>query len=95
MFKKVRFDSNYVYSADEKQDYIGMVVTGNNQLVEIVQSNGNHIYAYFGIVDTQGNFYVPCSNTICGKSCIGIPPQGIFCRYNSVSMSTGAFYVNM
>lgn len=93
MVRKVRFDQDFVYSADEKNDYIGRVVAGNSQLIDIVQSNGNHIYAYFRIKDPQGNFYVPCSNFICGKSCIGIPPRGIVCRYNSVSMSMGAFYV--
>ena len=95
MFRKVRFDSNYVYSADEKNDYIGRVVSSNNQFVDIVQSNGKHIYASFGIVDPQGNFYAPCSNTLCGKSCIGIPPHGIYCRYNNFSMSISGFYVKI
>ena len=89
----MRFDGQYVYTADEKKDYVGRIVSGNNQFVDIVQSNGKHIYASFGIVDSNGTFYVPCTNTICQKACIGIPPHGIFCRYNSISMSMGAFYV--
>lgn len=93
MLIKIRFDNNYVYSADEKNDYIGRIVAGNNQVIKIQQSDGKHIYASFGITDSQGNFYVPCTNTVCRKVCIGLPPYGIFCRYNSVSMSMGAFYI--
>lgn len=93
MFKKVRFDGHYVYTADERKEFLGKIVSGNNQFIKIESSNGEHIYAYFGIIDSQGNFHATCTNNACKNNCIGVPPYGLFCRFNTYSMSIASYCV--
>lgn len=95
MYKRIQFESGYAYTADGKKDYIGRISAGNAQFVDIIQSNGNTIRAFYGIMYSDGNFYIPCMSTACLKICPGIPPIGFFCLQNPVSISKAGFYVKI
>ncbi len=91
--KRIEFSGDDVFLAGTRQK-VGEIQPSQDMCMDILLSNGCHVYGYYGTTDKHGEFHAFCRNSGgCGKSCFDTTNPK--CRYNRETSSRAGYYADV
>ena len=90
--KRVEFINHEVFLAGTTKK-VGEIQPSRDECIDLILSNGHHVYVYYGTIYEDGEFHQFCRNTLRCGNCKSVNSPN--CRYNRKNTLNAGYYADV